>query len=1050
MNRKSLQVLSYMLVLAIAVSSVVPVMAAQSARTPIDPNTIPVDVTSTYIPLGASNALVDVVVRLADQSVAETQTALGRKLSDDEGRVIKDSLKAKQDSLKGDINRVSGVVSGQFQSALNGIRVRIRTNQLAALASLSGVVEVLPVQKFTLDNTTSVPYIGAPAVWDTGLSTNLHGEGIKVGIIDTGIDYTHANFGGPGTPDAYAAAHAAEAAPADPALFGLGAPKIKGGYDFVGDAYSAGVSLPIPDSNPLDCNGHGSHVAGTAAGFGVNADGSTYTGAYNSSIYTPGAFRIGPGVAPKAELYAYRVFGCSGSTDVVVDAIDRAVSDGMDVINMSLGSPFGAARTADAVAADNAAHAGVIVVTSAGNSGPNPYIVGSPSTANGAISVAASDPYAGFPGATLTLSNGIVISAISANGSVFADGSTYSNILTLVDNPATAENESLGCSVAAYPSPLPANTLAVVVRGVCARVAKAIYGQQAGAAAVVMVNTTTGLPPYEGLILSNPDNGQAYTVTIPFFGVRGLTSNAASDGAKLRAANGLSATVVNAAVANPGFSAVASFSSGGPRIGDSYLKPEITAPGVSTYSTFMGSGNQGEFLSGTSMAAPHVTGVAALVKQAHPTWKEEELKAAIINSGNPGAVAGFSPRLAGAGLVQPLSAVLTNAVAMSNENGVVAMNFGYQELQQNLKQTGQIKVRNLGSSAITFSVSITNQSGVPHTLTPKSATVTIPAHQDLDVPFTLQVPAATAGNSSGFFDAAGIVTFTPAGGGNNGVALHVPYYLVPHPISTLSATSSRGNVVTTQNPSTVVKVSNKAGTPLAGNADFYAWGVHSGSLAGKNAYDVRDLGAQAFQNAGGPNNPLIVFGLNTYNRWSTASTNEFDILVDVDPQNNNGSDYIVFGSDYGAVTTGSFTGQFGTFVYSLRSGRLSALNPANTYAPNDSSSALLVILGSQLCRSGEPCLNAANPRFTYQVTGYDVFSTGFDSVPDVAAFNAFAPSITTGDYLAGIAPGASGSATMTINPAEWLLTPALGTLVLAIDNKSGADEALEIRLSLKK
>jgi len=1052
MFRKTFTVISYVLVLAIALSAAMPAMAAGPIRKQVDANPPDFFEQTATLPRGLDPAMLNVVVRMQDQSVAETEATLGRKLSDSEGKSISDSLKSKQDGLKGSIEKAGGHVTDQFQSAINGIKVQIESDKLDKLAALPGVVEILPVQKFVTDNATSVPYIGAPAVWDAGSAPNLHGEGIKVGIIDTGIDFTHANFGGPGTPEAFAAASADSTNPADPALFGPSAPKVKGGYDLVGDAYNANVagSLPVPDPNPLDCAGHGSHVAGTVAGYGVNADGSTYTGPYNSSIYTPGAFRIGPGVAPQAELYAYRVFGCAGSTDVVVDAIDRAVQDGMDVINMSLGSSFGTARTADAVAADNAARAGVIVVASAGNAGPNPYIVGSPSTANGAISVAASDPYPSFPGAQLTLSTGVVIPAIIANGAAITDGTTYSNILTLVDDTATAVNESLGCNTTDYPASLPADTLVVTVRGVCARVAKAIAGQKAGAAAVAMVNNSTGLPPYEGAIFSNPDNGELYTVTIPFYGVKGLATTATSDGAKLRAANGGSATAVNANIPNPGFSGIASFSSGGPRFGDSFLKPEITAPGVSTFSTAIGTGNQGEFLSGTSMAAPHVAGVAALVKQAHPDWKEEKLKAAIVGTGNPGAVAGFTPRLAGAGLVQPYAAVLTNAVAAGGEHGVIALNFGYQELTKNLTQSGNIKVSNMGSAPVTFNVSITNQSGVPHSLTPKSSSITVAAHEDANLKLTLNVPAATAGTSDGFFDAAGMVTLTPAGGGNNGVTLNVPYYLVPRPTSTLSAKSSSGDKVTAAKPSTIVTVSNKAGSALAGNADFYAWGIHSNATAGNTSNDVRDLGVQAFQNAGGLNNPLIVFGLNTYHRWSTASTNEFDVFVDVDPQNNNGDDYIVVGVDYGAITTGSFTGQYGTFVFSTRSGGASALNPANTYAPNNSSSAALVILRSQLCRASEPCLSVSNPRFTYSVVSYDLLGTGIDVVPGTAAFNAFSPSITTGDFLAGILPGTAASATISINPTEWAQTPALGVMVLTTENKSGADEAQELRLSLKK
>src|SRR5262249_51940035 len=153
------------------------------------------------------------------------------------------------------------------------------------------------------------------------------------------------------------------------------APKVKGGTDLVGDDYDADPNnptyqpVPHPDPNPLDCNGHGSHVAGTAAGFGVLANGSTFQGTYNQLSYVNNQFAIGPGVAPPANLYAVRVFGCNGSTDVVADALEWAVENDMDVVNMSLGSDFGSGVDADSLATDAAVKAGVVVVAAAGNGG---------------------------------------------------------------------------------------------------------------------------------------------------------------------------------------------------------------------------------------------------------------------------------------------------------------------------------------------------------------------------------------------------------------------------------------------------------------------------------------------------------------------------------------------------------------------------------------------------------------------------------------------------------------------------------------------------------
>jgi subtilisin family serine protease len=155
-----------------------------------------------------------------------------------------------------------------MQDAYNGIQLTVPQKNLAQLASLPGVTALHAVQSFSVDNVNGVPFVGAPQAWQ---NFGVTGAGVKVGIIDTGIDYTHADFGGPGTVAAWNAAKATSTAPANPALFGPAAPKVKGGFDFVGDAYNANTagSVPVPDPNPLDCNSHGTHTAGTLAGFGV-------------------------------------------------------------------------------------------------------------------------------------------------------------------------------------------------------------------------------------------------------------------------------------------------------------------------------------------------------------------------------------------------------------------------------------------------------------------------------------------------------------------------------------------------------------------------------------------------------------------------------------------------------------------------------------------------------------------------------------------------------------------------------------------------------------
>jgi minor extracellular serine protease Vpr len=215
----------------------------------------------------------NVIVILKDRSVSEVRASLKRKTHLDETKAIVNNLKRKQDALVGEMEMRGGKVIQQYQHALNGIRIHITQDNEQRLKGHPDVADILPLRTFQRRNVESVPFLGVPQIWNLApLGIGLHGEGIKVGIIDTGIDYTHANFGGPGTVDAYNVAMAGSNQTANAAMFGPSSPKVKGGYDFAGDNYD-GTNTPTPDSNPLDCQGHGSHVAGTVGGFGVMSDG---------------------------------------------------------------------------------------------------------------------------------------------------------------------------------------------------------------------------------------------------------------------------------------------------------------------------------------------------------------------------------------------------------------------------------------------------------------------------------------------------------------------------------------------------------------------------------------------------------------------------------------------------------------------------------------------------------------------------------------------------------------------------------------------------------
>jgi subtilisin family serine protease len=981
---------------------------------------------SHVVPRAVDQSETTVVAILGGPSVAELQQTAARKLT----RVEKDAVKAQRIAEQAGpgarIAAAGGRVIGSFQSALNGLKVRIARNRVDALRRIPGVVDVKPVATYTHENFISVQRIQAPFAW-AGVA-GVHGEGVKIAILDTGIDYTHANFGGPGTVDAFNTAFSSSTLPADPALFGPGAPKVKGGTDLVGDNYDAGGTgdalIPVPDPNPMDCNGHGSHVAGTAAGYGVLADGTTYHGPYDQLTHSTHAFGIGPGVAPLADLYAVRVFGCNGSTNVIAEALEWAVDNDMDVVNMSLGAAFGTPDSADSVASDNASNAGVVVVAAAGNDGDFRYILSSPGASTNAIAAAATDAAAFTRMANLALpavrsDPARTVVAINANDAPFPTGESLSTLVLM-----TGTTVSLGCDPAEFVAQGAAGKIVVVQRGVCARVARAINGQKAGAAAVVMINNTADLPPHEGQIVENPDNGEPFVVTIPFLGVRGLVTTPGSDGFFLAQRGGASTSVAEGTPVKTG---TASFSSGGPRIGDSALKPDIAAPGVAILSTLIGSGTGSVALSGTSMATPHTAGTAALVRQAHPTWKPAAVKSAIINSGDPDGLADYQTHRAGTGEINAASAVGTLAYAYADRNATT-LNFGLEQFKTDLSDRHQLHVRNDAATAVTFNVGVIQQQGSPHSVSLSVPQITVPARSERTLDVTINVPAATAGNSDDFREVAGLVTFTPATATDNrGIGLKLPYYLVPRVSSNVSTSVPRIKGPTLTASATV----SNGSSPITATADFYAWGLDSpNDQLGR--IDLRAAGVQSI-NLG--DDAVLVFAINTFGGWSTPETQEFDVLADV---NGDGiPDFDVFSTDFGTLTTGTRSGQIVAAIFDLNTGVVSTDFLA--VAPTDASTILLPVLASSLG------VTAANPRFTYTAESFDLLDTGSDAFTTTAGFNAFGSAISNAQFVS-VDPNTTVSVPVTVDSIEFALTPPMGLMVVTQDNKNGANEADLVKL----
>lgn len=878
------------------------------------------EVRGYYSRLGTVNGPVGVVVELEDTPAALVYAQTAKTLGPAQGRKHLDGILQKQSAVMSAL-KSRGVNAAELfraQKAYNGIWMKVEMKDLNALAALPGVKAIHPIIPKVPHHTTSVPLINALQVWG-GLGS-YQGAGIKIGIIDTGIDYSHADFGGGSFPNS----------------------KVKGGWDFVGDAYT-GSNTPVPDSNPMDCYGHGTHVAGSAAGFGVKADGTTYveSGADTyaglkdlSATDYISKFSIAPGVAPKADLYALRIFGCAGSTNVTEQAIEWAMdpngdgdtSDHLDVINMSLGSAFGSDYDTSAVAANNAALAGVIVVASAGNDGDMNYVTGSPAVASYAISVANSVD----SGATLsafevtattaspvTMPVGLYLGAEAAFGP-----QTFSQAGDLV-----YASPAIGCSAITNNV---SGKIVLIDRGTCTYVTKVKNAKAAGALGVLVVNNVSSLPFAMG------DDGTGSSVTIPSM----MTSQAIGANLKTDLTNGNVTVLLTSAHRNslvmqdPTIEDTVSSSSsrGLARLG-SRLKPDIAAPGDTIFSAKTGSGNQGTSMSGTSMASPHVAGIMALLKQIHPTWSVTELKALAMNTATNDLFIGpsktgykYTPSRIGAGRASAVNAATSQVVAYNTTNPEqVSVAFGAVEVLAGSQSSFSrgITIKNKGVDAASYNVAFDSRylanPGLAFTVldangNPLSNPVTVPASSTLQIKVQVAVnaslltkaldPTLATGARERFSEGGGYVTLTSTG---SAPTLRVPVHIAPRPASAMSVTQSGiylpadavGILQLTPTGTAVSTSDDTSMVTLLELKDSLPNTVSSTSPTAAAALQyigaASDYPTQTFANA------AMYFGISTYGRWDTPSSVEFDVYIDT---NEDGiDDYVVFNSYFTGTDT---------------------------------------------------------------------------------------------------------------------------------------------------
>ncbi|MBE0548527.1 MAG: S8 family serine peptidase [Rubrivivax sp.] len=564
------------------------------------------------------------------------------------------------------------------------------------------------------------------------------GAGIRVGIIDTGIDIDHPDLGGNGTNGSTPFPSA----------------RVAYGHDFVGDAYDYYTSPnPVPDDNPDDCNGHGTHVAGI-----VGANGAV------------------KGVAPGVTFGAYRIFGCNGSVsdDIIIAALERALADGMNVVNLSLGSPHGWPQSPDAMAASRLANLGVVVVASIGNNGPQGgspdglYAAGAPGVGTKVIGVASYDNLQATKPAFSATPDGRLFGYTSATG---APTTPLSGSLPMAKTgTTTAANDA--CE-ALTPGSLTGKA-ALVRRGTCSFYTKAFNAQEAGASAVILYNNQIGE-------VSPTVAGSTPAITVPVVMVT-QSSGEELDGRITAEATTLTWTAGTAVDLLPTGDLISGFSSFG-LAPDLSLKPNITAPGGSIYSTYPLENGGYASLGGTSMSSPHVAGGAALVLQARRTTRPDDMKTLLQNSADPrrwslGPDYGFLDHVhrQGAGMMDIPQAIASRVMVEPSEIALGESVAGGKKIT--------LKVSNTGPANVTYAVShepaLANGPGTfvnqlsyydaPATVRIARPTVTVRSRGSENVDITFRAPDDASLDDRGLYG--GYIVLTPQGGGQ---PLRVPY-----------------------------------------------------------------------------------------------------------------------------------------------------------------------------------------------------------------------------------------------------------------------------------
>ncbi len=713
-------------------------------------------------------------------------------------------LSQKQDAFETDMRQsIPGFQAGnRFQNVINGMSVLMPAGAIARLRADARVKAVYPIRRYQLHLDTSNPLMNAPAFWTSLGGDSNAGKGVKIADIDTGVDFSNPMF--------------SDSSLSMPAGF----PKENDGNHFAnskvivakyfqGIIDSTDASLNAGHRTAQDLSGHGSHTASVAAGARVALSG-------------PGQRPVTiEGVAPKAYLGDYRVFAPNAFTDNIIAAIDEAVGDGMDVINMSFGlnntdgtEPFLFDNAGEFEAIENAVAAGLVVTVSAGNSGtddagnPLPDSISSTANVPDVIAVGATTNSHDGVGAGLLAKVSMTASTAPPNLTdiIGAQGTGAGVVFPLATFSATftdwdsfdGSGDSLGCAPVTNPALV--GKIVLIQRGTCTFAAKVNNAKAAGAVGVVLYNSASG---GDQLLVPSVDN-----TTIPSIFVT------RTDGLNLKTyldANS-SASPGNFGPAPAGtppatFTTpareLASFSSIGPTL-DFQIKPDLTSVGVGSYAACQNDDPLGEgrfpapdsdagqdtpifdpsgftFGDGTSFSAPRVAGSAALMIQKHPSWTPAEIKAALMETSarptdpnDPLVVGNLSVLQRGSGDVDLAGASAAGSVVLPANHS--------------FRQVFLTTIPPAGFLTQTFTIE--NKSGSPATYAIQAsptAAFSDPAVTPIVSPSSLTLAAGTSGTftltlqlgaalQTGQHDSEGAVTVSDGGTTISG-ALSVPYWI---------------------------------------------------------------------------------------------------------------------------------------------------------------------------------------------------------------------------------------------------------------------------------